>query len=96
MTQSYSEILITEQADNSLFERFADRIVIEFKAKIIGKANDLDSIYWDFQIKSEIITLHYQVFLGIYIFPKELGKVSMIASILTKKNAFKLKYTDNN
>lgn len=94
MTQPYSEVRITEQPDNSLFIRLADRIVSEFKAKIIEKINDLDSTYWDFQVKSEIITLHQQTFIGISVFPKDLDKASTVANELAVKIAFKLKYSD--
>lgn len=96
MTQSYSEILIAEQPDSSLFQRLADRIVSEFKAKIIERINDLDSVYWDFQIKSEIITLHQKTFIGISIFPKDLDNASIAANELAEKVAFKLKYSDSN
>jgi hypothetical protein len=96
MTQSYSEIIITEQPDSSLFKRLADRIVSEFKAKLIEKINDLDSTYWDFQVKSEIITLHQQTFVGISTFPKDLDKASIVANQLAEKIAFKLKYSDIN
>jgi len=96
MTQSYSEIIITEHADSSLFKRLADRIVSEFKAKLVEKINDLDTVYWDFQVKSEIITIHQQTFIGISVFPKELDKASIVANQLAEKIAFKLKYTDSN
>ncbi|MBP6091218.1 MAG: hypothetical protein KA521_08190 [Crocinitomicaceae bacterium] len=96
MTKSYSEIIIKEQPDNSLFKRLADRIVFEFKAKIIEKINDLDSAYWDFQVKSEIITLHQQTYIGISVYPKDLDKASIAANQLAEKIAFKLKYSDSN
>ena len=95
-TPSYSEILITEQPDSSLFQRLADRIVSEFKAKIIEKINDFDSAYWDFEVNSEIITLHQQTFIGISVFPKDLDKASIAANQLAEKIAFKLKYSDRN
>ena len=96
MTTPYSEIIITEQPDSSFFKRLADRIVSEFNAKLIQKINDLDSAYWDFQVKSEAITLHQQTCIGISVFPKELDKASIVANQLAEKIAFKLKYSDSN
>ena len=96
MIQTYSEILITEQTNNVIFKRLADRIISEFKAINIDQINDLDSIYWDFKIKSEIITLHQHTFIGISIFPKDLNNASKKANGIAAIVAFKLKYSDNN
>lgn len=96
MTQPYSEIVITKQPDSSLFKRLADRIVSEFNAKIVEQIDSLDSSYWDFQVKSETITLHQQTYIGISVFPRELDKASIVANQLAEKIAFKLKYSDSN
>lgn len=96
MIQTYSEILITEQTDNELFKRLAGRMISEFKAINIDKINDLDSICWDFKIKSEIITLYQHTFIGISIFPKDLNNASKRANAIAEIVAFKLKYSDNN
>ncbi len=91
MTQSYSEIILTEQPDSSLFIRLADGIVSEYKASIIEKLNGLDSVYWDFLVESEIITLHQQTFIGITIFPRDLEKSTAEANRLAEKIAAMLK-----
>ena len=90
----YSEIIISEQPDSALFQSLADRLVSDFEAKIIEKINDFDSAYWDFEINSEIITLHQQTFIGISIFPKDLDKASITANQLAETIGFKLKYSD--
>lgn len=95
MTKAYSEILMTEQPDSALFKRLADRIVSEFKATIIEQINDMDSAYWDFQVQSEVITLHQQTYLGISVFPRDLENASISANELAEKIAFKLKYSDS-
>lgn len=96
MLKQYSEILISEQPDSSFFRKLANRIISEFKAKVIDKISDLDSTYWNFQVKSEIITLHQQTFIGISVFPKDLDKALIEANKLAEKIAFALKYSGVN
>lgn len=93
--RKFSEIVLADVPNDKLFLAIADRIVIEFEAEIIEKVNDLDSIYWDFKIGSEIITLHQQIFMGITIFSKELNNASIKANKLVEKIGFQLKYTDS-
>jgi hypothetical protein len=91
----YSEILITEQIAPALFQNLADRLVAENNAKIIEKINEFDSIYWDFKVNIEVVTLHLQTYIGISIYPKELDKATIEANQLVERIGFKLKYSNN-
>ncbi len=95
MKKNYSEILLSSLPDNSLFINFADRIKNEFKAEIVDKINDLDTVNWDLKINSDLITLHQQTFIGIKVFPKDLDNASRKVNDLVERIGFKLKYSDS-
>ena len=76
MDQKYTEILISSESNDTLFEKLENRIIIKFKGEIISKISDLDSTYCDFKVDTNLITLHKQVFLGISIFQTDFNNVS--------------------
>jgi hypothetical protein len=91
MEQKYTEILISSEIDNIVFEKIGNRIIKEFKAEIISKLCDLNSTYYDFKINSNLITLHKQVFVGISIFPTDLNNASIECNGIVKKIGYDLK-----
>ena len=93
MTKSYSEILISNEPDSELFKSISDRLRTEFKAELIDKVEDLDSKYFDFKIKDNVLTLHFQNFIGITLFPKELNNSTEKTNLLAETIGFKLKYS---
>lgn len=93
MTKSYSEILISNKPDSELFKSLSDRLRAEFKAELIDRVEDLDSKYFDFKIKDNVLTLHLQNYIGITIFPKDLNDSTEKANLLAETIGFKLKYS---
>jgi len=85
MEQKYTEILISSESNNTLFEKLENRIITLFKGEIINKVSDLDSTYYDFKMSSNLITLHKQVFVGISIFPTDLNNASIECNSVVKK-----------
>jgi frataxin-like iron-binding protein CyaY len=93
MTKSYSEILISIEPDSELFKSLSDRLRAEFQAELIDKVEDLDSKYFDFKIKDNVLTLHLQDYIGITLFPKDLNDSTEKANLLAEAIGFKLKYS---
>ncbi len=91
MEQKYTEILISSEITNIVFEKIENRIIKEFRAEIIRKLYDLDSTYYDFKISSNLITLHKQVFVGISIFPTDLNNASIECNDVVTKIGYDLK-----
>ncbi len=59
--------------DNCEFERFntvADILANHFNLAFSNKLNDFDTLYWDFEYKGNNLVLHYNIYLGISIFPR--------------------------
>ena len=93
MTKSYSEILISNEPDSELFKSLSDRLRSEFKAELIDRVEDLDSKYFDFKIKDNVLNLHLQNYIGITLFPKDLNDSTEKANLLVETIGFKLKYS---
>jgi hypothetical protein len=91
MERTYTEILISEEADSTVFESCASKLTLLFGAKIINHVNDLDTDYLDVEIDQEKITLHRQTFIGISIFPTDLENATQQANTLVEKVGRQLK-----
>jgi len=93
MARTYSTILISNEADNALFDSLLDRLKTEFKAEFIERVEDLDSKYCDFKITDIVLTIHQQTFIGITLFPKELNEASKKENLLAETIGYELKYS---
>lgn len=91
MEKPYSEIILSKHPSDELLIEIAKRLISEFGAESIGKFADIDSLFWDFKIDSEIIILHQQTFIGITIFPKELVNATIKANRIVEEIGFMLK-----
>jgi hypothetical protein len=87
------EILLTEDANWQLFEKFGQVIILDFGGKIIVRLDGLDERYWDFRIGELILTLHLQHYLGIFLFPAAGFENSSSAKDLTENVAKRLRHT---
>ena len=67
----YPQITVSEPADMSLFEKIASVIESEIEGQWIEKLTSPDQCYWDFETEGEKLTLHYEHYLGISIFPAD-------------------------
>jgi hypothetical protein len=82
---------ISADADSGLFKNLMKRLVTEFDAKLLNHIHDLDTDYADFLIENEKLTLHRETFIGITIFPTELGDANPQANAVAEQVGFKLK-----
>ncbi len=93
MTRTYSEILISNESDSDLFKSLSDRLKTEFKGVLIDRVEDLDTKYFDFKIKDNVLTLHLQNYIGITLFPTQLNESTDKANLLAESVGFRLKYS---
>jgi hypothetical protein len=91
LKKSQFEILISENADWSLFEKVAQIIISDFGAKAAEQIDGLDERYHDFQIGEVVLTLHLQHYLGIFLYPASGHENSFLAKELIESIAKKLK-----
>ena len=83
--KNYSETLLSDISNTSLFDKISKKIELEFDAKISSDLRGLDSTYIDFLVGNCKITLHQEHFIGIIIHPTELDNASKEENVLAKK-----------
>ena len=69
-SEGWTEVIIVDNCDFDRFYAVAAVLQEYFNIAFIRKLNDFDSIYWDFEYKGSVLTIYYNVFLWISIFPK--------------------------
>ena len=64
-----TEAVISEDGSLKQFYQVADIISQDFSIKFSNKEDDFDTIDWEFRFKGHYLTLHYNIYNGISIFP---------------------------
>lgn len=87
-----TEAVIDDNCGISKFYLIADTLTDELQVKFLNQIDDADTLDWDFQYKNHFLTLHYNIFNGVSIFPqshngkrKENSAVMEIASYLERR-----------
>ena len=58
-------ITLFDEKQHLIFEVVAEVIVTKFNGRIVKKLDGIDQRYWDVCISDNIITLHWEHYLGI-------------------------------
>ncbi len=69
-SQGYIEAIIDSSCSSDKFYKIAEILQKNLNIDFKNKLSDLDSIYWDFSYNNSKLTLHYNIYTGITIFPK--------------------------
>ena len=64
-----TEAIITDNGGLKQFYQVAEMLINDFKVKFSQKEDDIDTINWEFRYKNHDITLHYNIYNGISLFP---------------------------
>ena len=88
-----SEAVIEDDGGLKRFYQVADILSEDLKVKFSNKEDDFDTIDWEFRFKGYNLTLHYNIYNGISIFPtktrdamnKENKAVVELANVLEVK-----------
>ena len=68
-TLGCTEAVISDDGGLKQFYQVADILSSDFKIKFSNKEDDFDTIDWEFRYKGQNLTLHYNIYNGISIFP---------------------------
>jgi hypothetical protein len=79
--QGHLELIISDVADWSGFERIARAIRAEFGARIVERLDGLDERYWDLKVSDQTVTLHLQHYLGICLFATSVEGEELVRQI---------------
>ena len=75
-TRGYPEISILDNCDFDQIEKYRVILTHKFGAVFKDVLNDFDTVYWDFTLNDCDLTLHYNVYLGLSIYPKRMNSAS--------------------
>ena len=65
----YNEAILDDDASFEKFHRWADVISYKLKISFTKKLDDFEALYWDFIYKGTALTLSFNIFNGISVFP---------------------------
>ena len=68
--KGWTEVVIDDNCGYEKFYQAAELLKKDLQIEFFLKLNDFDSLYWDFKYKGSELTLHYNIYMGISVFPK--------------------------
>lgn len=76
-----TEAVIDDNCGISKFYAIANTLTTELQINFINQVDDSETLDWDFHYKTHLLTLHYNIFNGVSIFPQH------VQSVLQENNA---------
>lgn len=70
--KGWTEAIIDDDCGYEKFYKCAHLLEKNFNLIFTQKLDDFDTLYWDFEYLGSKLTLHYNIYLGISVFPTEL------------------------
>src|SRR3954471_15578891 len=67
-TSGCTEVIIADDGNLALFYHVAG-MINDLRIKFVNKEDEFDSINWNFKFKGHPLTLHYNIYTGISLFP---------------------------
>ena len=65
-----TEAVIDDNCGISKFYAIANTLAVDLQVKFLNQIDDADSLDWDFQYRGQFLTLHYNIFNGVSIYPQ--------------------------
>jgi hypothetical protein len=75
-SKGWTEAIVAENCSTQEFLKIAGILQFSLNISFQNKNSDTDSIYWDFIYRETELTLHYNTYVGISVFPKALTNAS--------------------
>lgn len=69
--KGWTEAIIDDDCEFGKFYKVADILSNDFNIVFSKKVDDFDTLYWEFNYQGNKLVFHYNVYIGISIFPKE-------------------------
>lgn len=67
-----TEAVIDDNCGISKFYAIANTLAEKLKVKFLNQVDDSETLDWDFKYKEQFLTLHYNIFNGVSIFPQQI------------------------
>lgn len=89
-----TEAVIDDNCGISKFYAIANALADDLQVQFLNQIDDADNLDWDFKYKDQFLTLHYNIFNGVSIYPqqqksvKKESKAVMEVATFLEKQAF--------
>ena len=89
-----TEAVIDDNCGISKFYLIAGTLADDLKVKFLNQVDDAETLDWDFRYKNIFLTLHYNIFNGVSIFPQKINgkqkvnKVVLEVADFLERNAY--------
>lgn len=70
------EAVIDDNCGINKFYAIAKTLSDQLKIKFLNQVDDSETLDWDFKYKKQYLTLHYNIFNGVSIFPQGKAQIS--------------------
>lgn len=67
----FTEAVIDEDGGLKRFYEVANLLSEELRISFINKLDDFDSLIWDFRYHGQALSLHYNIYTGISLYPQQ-------------------------
>ncbi|MBK7432494.1 MAG: hypothetical protein IPI66_00485 [Chitinophagaceae bacterium] len=71
-----TEAVIDDNCGISKFYAIARTLADDLQVKFLNQVDDAETLDWDFQYRGQFLTLHYNMFNGVSIYPQQLKSTS--------------------
>jgi hypothetical protein len=68
-----TEAVIDDNCGISKFYAIANTLADQLQVIFLNQVDDSDTLDWDFKYKGQFLTLHYNIFNGVSIFPQQVN-----------------------
>ena len=65
-----TEAVIDDNCGISKFYAIANTLAEDLQVKFLNQIDDAETLDWDFQYRGQFLTLHYNIFNGVSIYPR--------------------------
>lgn len=72
-----TEAVIADDGTLNLFYQVAGILHDDLRIKFVNKEDEFDSISWDFRFRGNQLTLHYNIYNGISVFPTKVREAQV-------------------
>ena len=86
-----TEAVIDDNCGLSKFYSIAGTLIDNLKVKFINQVDDADTLNWDFKYKRNFLTLHYNIYNGVSIFPRQVNGMQKVNKAVEEVAAFLVK-----
>lgn len=69
-THGGTEAVIDDNCGIAKFYAIANTLADDLQVKFLNQVDDAETMDWDFQYRGEFLTLHYNMFNGVSIYPQ--------------------------